>query len=213
MRAKKPKTLQEAIVHFSNPENCIKFMVARRWPDGVVCPTCGSKEVRFISTRRMWECKTQHPRKQFSAKVGTIFEDSPISLDKWLVAVWMIANCKNGVSSYEVARAIGVTQKSAWFMLHRIRLAMQNDSPVQLGCKGKRSRSGRSVHWRKVPKHAQATSANADRWLRATRARLRYLGFLERGQKGSRTRYFEPQKEAVAIGSPKACRCWSRAVH
>src|SRR5208283_3402246 len=91
----------------------------------------------FISTRRMWECKTKHPRKQFSAKIGTIFEDSPIGLDKWLVAVWMIANCKNGVSSYEVARAIGVTQKSAWFMLHRVRLAMQNDSPVQLGGKGK----------------------------------------------------------------------------
>ena len=103
-------------------------MVERRWPNGVVCPTCGSKDVRFIANRRMWECKSVHTERQFTAKVGTIFEDSPISLDKWLVAVWMIANCKNGVSSYEVARALGVTQKSAWFMLHRIRLAMQNDS-------------------------------------------------------------------------------------
>ena len=133
----KPKTLQQAIIHFADADNCLKFMVARRWPDGVICPTCGSKEVRFISTRRMWECKSQHARKQFSVKIGTIFEDSPISLDKWLIAVWMIANCKNGVSSYEVGRAIGVTQKSAWFMMHRIRLAMQSDSFVKLGGKGK----------------------------------------------------------------------------
>ncbi|MGA8145818.1 MAG: IS1595 family transposase [Candidatus Acidiferrales bacterium] len=134
---KKPRTLQQAIVYFANPDNCLAFMVERRWPNGVTCPTCGSKDVRFISTRRMWECKAKHARKQFSAKVGTIFEDSPISLDKWLVAVWMIANCKNGVSSYEVARAIGVTQKSAWFMMHRVRLAMQDDSPVKIGGEGK----------------------------------------------------------------------------
>jgi len=133
----KPKTLQQAIVYFSKPDNCLQYMIARRWPEGVCCPTCGSKDVRFISTRRVWECKAKHARKQFSAKVGTIFEDSPISLDKWLVAVWMITNCKNGISSYEVARAIGVTQKSAWFMLHRIRLAMQGESTVKLGGKGK----------------------------------------------------------------------------
>ncbi len=134
---KKPRTLQQAIVHFADADNCQQFMVSKRWPDGVICPTCGSKEVRFISTRRMWECKTQHPKKQFSVKIGTIFEDSPISLSKWLTAVWMIANCKNGVSSYEVGRAIGVTQKSAWFMMHRIRLAMQSDKFVKLGGKGK----------------------------------------------------------------------------
>jgi transposase-like protein len=134
---KQPKTLQQAIVHFSNPDNCLKFMVARRWPNGVVCPTCGSKDVRFISTRRLWECKTQHLKRQFSAKVGTIFEDSALPLDKWLVAIWMIANCKNGVSSYEVSRALGVTQKSAWFMMHRIRLAMQTESFGKLGGPGK----------------------------------------------------------------------------
>jgi len=97
----------------------------RRCPEGVACPTCGSKEVRFLEKRRLFECKARHPRKQFSVKVGTIFEDSHVSLDKWLAAIWMIANAKNGVSSYEVGRALGVTQKSAWFMLHRIRLAMQ----------------------------------------------------------------------------------------
>ena len=129
---KKPKTLQQAILYFANPDNCLAFMVERRWPTGVVCPTCASKDVRFISTRRLWECKNEHPRKQFSAKVGTIFEDSALPLDKWLIAIWMIANCKNGVSSYEVARALGVTQKSAWFMLHRMRLAMQNRSILKL---------------------------------------------------------------------------------
>jgi transposase-like protein len=125
---KQPKTLQEAIVFYSNPDNCLNHLVSQRWPNGVECPTCGSKDVRFIPTRRIWECKNKHTKKQFSIKVGTIFEDSPIGLDKWLTAAWMVANCKNGVSSYEIHRAIGVTQKSAWFMLHRIRLAMQDEN-------------------------------------------------------------------------------------
>ncbi|MDR3415850.1 MAG: IS1595 family transposase [Nevskia sp.] len=125
---KLPTTLQDAIVFFSDPDNCLNYAVSRRWPNGVCCPTCGSTEVKFLPTRRLWECKNRHPRKQFSFKVGTIFEDSPISLDKWFVAMWMLANCKNGVSSYEIHRAIGVTQKSAWFMLHRIRLAMETGS-------------------------------------------------------------------------------------
>jgi transposase-like protein len=131
-----PKTLQQAIKHFSDLDNCLNHLVAQRWPNGVECPTCGSKDVRFISTRRIWECKSKHAKKQFSVKVGTIFEDSPIGLDKWLTAAWMIANCKNGVSSYEIHRALGVTQKTAWFMLHRIRLAMQGDSAVKLGGSG-----------------------------------------------------------------------------
>src|SRR6266446_245107 len=122
-----PKTLQEAIVYFSNPDNCMAYLVARRWPNGVICPRCGAANPMFISTRRKWECREQHDHKQFSLKTGTIFEDSPIGLDKWLLAVWMVTNCKNGVSSYEIHRDIGVTQKTAWFMLHRIRLAMQGD--------------------------------------------------------------------------------------
>ena len=130
---KRPKTLQQAIIYYADADTCLSFMVSLRWPNGVECPTCCSKDIRFISTRRMWECKTKHPRKQFSVKVGTIFEDSPIGLDKWLVAMWMLSNCKNGVSSYEIARAIGVTQKSAWFMLHRLRLVMQNRSSVKIG--------------------------------------------------------------------------------
>ena len=98
-----------------------------------MCPRCGSNDVGFLATRRIWECKKKHAKKQFSVKVNTIFEDSPISLDKWLVAVWIIANCKNGVSSYEIHRAIGVTQKSAWFMMHRIRLALKIGSFHKLG--------------------------------------------------------------------------------
>jgi len=123
-----PKTLVEALRYFSNPDVCLSFMVELRWPDGVVCPTCGSRELSFLSTRRMWKCKAIHARQQFSVKVGTIFEDSPIPLDKWLAAIWLIANAKNGISSYEVGRALGVTQKTAWFMLHRFRLAMQTRS-------------------------------------------------------------------------------------
>src|ERR1700687_1257645 len=134
---KKPKTLQQAVIYFANPDNCLKFMVKLRWPDGkVVCPTCGRNDVVFLQNQRKWQCKSIHAQRQFSAKVGTIFEDSALPLDKWLIAIWMIANCKNGVSSYEVARALGVTQKSAWFMLHRIRLAMQNRSLLKLGGSG-----------------------------------------------------------------------------
>ncbi|HET6142255.1 MAG TPA: IS1595 family transposase [Candidatus Acidoferrales bacterium] len=132
-----PKTLQEAIKHFSNPDNALAYMVGLRWPSGVVCPTCGRKDARFLANQGKWQCKSVHAKRQFSAKVGTIFEDSPISLEKWLTAVWMIANCKNGVSSYEIARTIGVTQKSAWFMMHRIRLAMQSGSFLKVGGSGK----------------------------------------------------------------------------
>ena len=130
--AHEPQTLVEAIKHFADPDVSLQTMVDLRWPEGVRCPTCGRADVRFISTRRLWECKEKHPKRQFTAKVGTIFEDSPLGLDKWFSAIWMIANCKNGVSSYEIHRAIGVTQKSAWFMLHRIRLAMKAGSFLKM---------------------------------------------------------------------------------
>jgi transposase-like protein len=123
-----PKSLQEAIGYFSNPDNCIDYIAIRRWPNGVVCPICGATKVSaFNPTRRTWKCGSHHPKREFSVKVGTIYEDSPISLDKWLTATWMLTNCKNGVSSYEIARDVRVTQKSAWFMLQRIRLAMQDE--------------------------------------------------------------------------------------
>jgi len=123
-----PRTLMEAIRYFADADRTLATAVALRWPNGVHCPGCGRTDVRFIATRRLWECKEKHPKRQFSAKVGTIFEDSALPLDKWFVAIWAIANCKNGISSYELARSIGVTQKTAWHMLHRIRLAMDAGS-------------------------------------------------------------------------------------
>ena len=128
-----PKTLQQAILYFANPDNCIRYLAESRLPDGVVCPTCGRKGPAYVAKRRVCQCKSRHPKCQFSVKVGTIFEDSPISLDKWLMAMWMVANCKNGVSSWEVHRALKVTQKTAWFMLHRIRLAMKDDNTSKFG--------------------------------------------------------------------------------
>jgi hypothetical protein len=128
-----PKTLQEAIQYFSDPKNCREYLVARRWPNGVTCPRCGADKVAFMEKYNRWQCNAKtHKDRQFTSKTGTIFEDSPLGLDKWLAAMWLIVNCKNGISSYEVGRDIGVAQKSAWHMLHRIRLAMQSDSSENL---------------------------------------------------------------------------------
>lgn len=129
------ETLQEAIVYFSNPHNCVVYLSGKRWKDGVaICPNCQAEGARYMPSRRVWQCKTRHPKSQFSIKVGTIYEDSAIGLDKWLTTTWMVVNCKNGVSSYEIARSVGVTQKTAWFMLHRIRLSMQDgDSNILSG--------------------------------------------------------------------------------
>src|SRR5438552_11403099 len=126
MSSKQPKTLQEAVTYFADAQNAFEFAVEMRWPDGVRCPWCDSPDYSFLSTRQLWKCKGC--KKQYSVRVGTIFEDSPIALSKWLMAVWMLVNCKNGVSSYELHRAIGVTQKTAWFMLHRIRAAIKAKS-------------------------------------------------------------------------------------
>lgn len=120
-----PKTLIEAIRYFADKQVAFDFMVQLRWPNGVKCPRCQCQDVRFIATRSLWECKECNTKKQFSVRVGTIFEDSALPLDKWLAVIWMIANAKNGVSSYEIHRSVGVTQKTGWFMLQRIRLAMQ----------------------------------------------------------------------------------------
>ena len=129
-----PKTLQQAIQFFSDYENCRKFMIAIRWLDGIVrCPICDSDGVTYLQKARVYKCKSVHPKQKFSLKVGTVFEDSPITLEKWLPALWLLVNDKNGISSWELHRALGVTQKSAWFMLHRIRLAMQAKSFVKMG--------------------------------------------------------------------------------
>src|SRR6266536_2059793 len=128
-----PKTLQAAILYFSDPKNCREYLVARRWPIGVECPRCGSKNVLLLEKYNRWHCREKHDAPQFTLKTGTIMEESPVPVDKWLTAMWQIVNCKNGISSYEIAKAIGVTQKSAWFMDHRIRMALSSGSLMKLG--------------------------------------------------------------------------------
>jgi transposase-like protein len=131
MSKNKPTNLLEAIRYFADVDVATDFVAKLRWPEGPVCPRCGSHEYSYLTTRRVWKCKGC--KKQYSVKLGTIFEDSPLGLDKWLPAIWLIANSKNGISSHELGRSLGVTQKSAWFMLHRIRLAMQQGSIEKMG--------------------------------------------------------------------------------
>src|ERR1700694_693189 len=177
---KEPKSLQEAIIFFSNPDNCIDYLGVRRLPKGVACPGCGSKKVSFNAKRRTWKCGSHHPKREFSVKVGTIFEDSPISLDKWLTATWMLTNCKNGVSSYEIARDIKVSQKSAWFMLQRIRLAMQDEFfGFKLGCEVEVDETfiggkARNMHLSERKRRITGTG---------TKDKTAVMGILERGGK------------------------------
>jgi transposase-like protein len=133
-----PKTLQQAIQFFTDFENCRKFMIAIRWEDGVVrCPYCNSSKLTYLAKARVYRCYGDHAKQKFSLKVGTVLEDSPIGLDKWLPVIWLLANSRNGVSSCEIARSIGITQKSAWFMLHRVRKAMEDGAFVKkLGTSG-----------------------------------------------------------------------------
>jgi len=128
-----PKSLLQATRYFNDPDVCVDFVAAMRWPQGVTCPHCEGKRVSYLSSRRIWKCMAKECHKQFSVKTQSVFEDSPVPLDKWLIAVWLVVNCKNGVSSYEIARDLKVTQKSAWFMLHRIRLAMRDGNWSKLG--------------------------------------------------------------------------------
>src|ERR1700733_2752809 len=133
MVSKVPSTLLEAVSFFNNFENCKEFMMGLRWPDGkVLCPRCGSDDVDYLPNAKLFKCYKKHPQQKFSLKVGTIFEDSPIALEKWLPVMWLIVNAKNGISSWEIHRSIGVTQKTAWFMLQRARLAMQNKNAAKL---------------------------------------------------------------------------------
>jgi transposase-like protein len=122
---KSPATLQQAIIYFSDYDRCREFMIDLRWPDGKMrCPQCDSDHVVYLEKARVWKCYAKHPKAKFSLKTGTIFEDSPLGLDKWLAALWLVVNCKNGISSCEIARDLGITQKSAWFMAHRLRMAL-----------------------------------------------------------------------------------------
>ena len=149
-----PNSLAEAIRYFADPDTSLTFLSALRWPKGVTCPACEAGNPGFLKTRRIWKCR--ECGRQFSVKLGTIFEDSPIGLDKWLPAMWMLASCKNGISSYELARALKTTQKTAWFMLHRIRLAMQESGGMLGG-------SGRTVEVDETWIGGKARSMNAGR--------------------------------------------------
>jgi len=178
---KAPNTLQAAIQFFSDFENCRKFMIAVRWLDGKVrCPYCDSEKVAYLEKARLYRCYGNHPKQKFSLKVRTVFEDSPIALEKWLPAVWLIVNCKNGISSYELHRALGVTQKSAWFMLHRIRLAMQSKSFVKIGGPGSEVEvdetyiGGKARNMHKDVKQRRITGRLQD-------DKCTVMGFLERG--------------------------------
>lgn len=128
-----PKSLLHAARYFADIDVCVDFVASMRWPNGVTCPHCDGKRVSYLSSRRIWKCMAKDCHKQFSVKTGSVFEDSPIPLDKWLTAVWLVVNCKNGISSYEISRDIKVTQKSAWFMLHRIREALRESNWNKLG--------------------------------------------------------------------------------
>jgi transposase-like protein len=197
-----PKSLQEAVVYFANPDNCIDYLAIRRWPDGrVLCPTCGSDKVKFNADRRIWQCSAHHSKRQFSIKVGTVMEDSAIPLDKWMTATWLVTNCKNGISSYEIARDVKVTQKSAWFMLHRIRLAMQDET---LGSKfsgeveadetfigGKARNMHKDVHARRITGGGRNTDD-----------KIMVMGILERGGK-VRTKIIADRKQKTLHNAAK----------
>jgi transposase-like protein len=124
-----PKTLQEAIIYFADYDNCRRFLTDLRWADGQVrCPRCGSEKVAYLETARLYKCYGRHEKAKFSLKVGTIFEDSALGLEKWLPAMWLVVNAKNGISSMEIHRSLGISQKSAWHMAHRIRFALHQGS-------------------------------------------------------------------------------------
>jgi transposase-like protein len=185
-QAKEPKTLQEAIVYFSDHGRCIDYLSLRRWPDGVpTCPVCGRKDAKFLGNQRKWQCKSVHHHRQFSVKVGTIFEDSPIPLEKWLPAVWVIVNCKNGISSYEVARDLGVTQKTAWFMLHRIRKAMQTGAFIKkIGGNGGEVEADETFIGGKARNmHKDVKARRIKGQGQAAKDKLIVMGILERGRR------------------------------
>jgi transposase-like protein len=172
-----PKNLLEAIRYFSDIDVATEFVANLRWPNGPVCPRCGSTEHSYLSTRRLWKCKGC--KKQYSVKLGTIFEDSPLGFDKWLPAIWLTANSKNGISSHELARALGITQKSSWFMLHRIRLAMQTGSFDRLS--GEVEADETYIGGAARNMHASKRKARGYMGGRSTSGKTAVAGIIERG--------------------------------
>lgn len=186
---RQPQTLMEAVRYFADEDRTHRLAVELRWPEGVVCPTCGGREVRYFvattknrktgkpSARRLFECKAKHPRRQFTVKTGSIFEDSALPLDVWFTAIWSVANCKNGISSYELARATGITQKSAWFVLHRIRVAMDAGDLGKMGGIVESDETyigGLAKNMHEAKRKARITKANAS-------DKAAVMGILQRG--------------------------------
>ena len=185
-----PDTLLGAITYFADVDVATQFVAGLRWPDGIRCPHCDGRDCSYVASRRIWQCKGC--RKQFSVKVGSIFEDSPIPLSKWLPAMWMLVNCKNGVSSYEIARDLGVTQKTAWFMLHRLRLAIQSRSFDKFGGSVEVDETyigGKARNMHKA-KHRRVALG------RPFGGKVAVMGLLERHENGSRVK-------TVALGDAK----------
>jgi len=177
-----PNSLAEAIRYFADPDTSLTFLASLRWPKGATCPACEAGNPGFLKTRRIWKCR--ECGRQFSVKLGTIFEDSPIGLDKWLPALWMLANSKNGISSYELARALGVTQKTGWFMLHRIRLAMQTRTWAKMKGAVEADETfvggkAKFMHWSKRNRVIRGTGGMD---------KTPVLGILERGKDGKASR-------------------------
>ncbi len=185
--AHEPTTLREAILWFADYEHCRQAVEAIRWPDGVVrCPTCGSEHVTWLATQRRYKCYAKHPRAQFSLKVGTIFEDSAVGLEKWLPALWLLTNCKNGISSYELARALGVTQKTAWFMLSRLRLALQSEHGGKLD--GEIEADETFIGGKARNMHAAKRRRLGISQSRSMIGKVAVMGLLQRHGEGSRVR-------------------------
>jgi transposase-like protein len=191
-----PKTLQEAIQHFSDEQVCIDAVAKLRWPDGKpICPSCEKTDHYWLASQKRWKCKECW--KQFTVKLGTIFEDSPIPLNKWLVALWMLVNCRNGISSYEVARDLGVSQKSAWFMLHRLRLAIQDKTGGKLGGPGGKVEIDETFiggKARNMHKGRRARMRETGKWA----AKTVVMGMLERGGK-VKTQVLPTQREGKVM--------------
>src|SRR5437868_7342764 len=191
--ASEPKTLQEAILYFADLVNCREYLVARRWPNGVTCPRCGSQNVLFLEKYNRWHCREKHDAPQFTLKTGTIMEDSPIGLDKWMTVMWQIVNCKNGISSYEVHRAIGVTQKTAWFLDHRIRFALTQGSFKKLSGQIEADETfiggkARNMHAEKKARKITGTGG---------KDKIAVMGILERGGKIKTTVVPNRKKKAL----------------
>ncbi len=189
-----PKTLQAAILYFADFDRCREFLMDLRWPDGkVACPTCGSERVIWLASVRRWKCYEKHSVPQFSLKTGTIFEDSPLGLDKWLAALWLLVNCKNGISSCEIARGIGITQKSAWFMAHRLRFALHHGSFDKLSGEVEADETfigGKARNMHVAQRRRRITGTGG-------KDKTAVMGILERGGKGRTTVIGDRKKKTL----------------